>query len=674
MNTIIETNKTKLLAAMPAVRSYEARLASLNDWWGKIALIGKINSHNVASTILEDMNLTKSKFGELQQKLTYNLVVENLKKLVLDNSSKAQVAIDLLIRNLFERTADVGFLATDDDIRVFLASDNVSREQVDFIENRLREYVKKYSVYDEIIIFDTEGRVKAHLDNENPISHSADPLIVETLKSSAEYTETFRYSELQSDKRHSLIYSCKITESNQQGSKAIGVLCLCFRFDDEMAGIFGDLLAADDDGTLMILGADGKVIASSDEQLMPLQAAFANANPVNIASYKLREYIVNTRQTKGYQGFFGLGWTGRMMTPLETAFKRNEAVDRGSAYTDIIDQASTFPQELKDIRKASSDINADLGLLVLNGQIASARKNAAEFMPVLEAIKQIGSDIANIFADSVNSLQEVTVMSSHLNNAGFLASLAVDIMDRNLYERANDCRWWALTSTFRHCLAQPEISPKDEQRMTDILQYINALYTVYTNLYLYDKNGRILAVSNSYERSLLGMQVDERSGAPAALRNSDSQSYSVSPFIRTPFYGNRYTYIYNASITHLASPNQVLGGIGIVFDSEPQFSSMLDEILPRDEAGKLLEGCFAFFTDRNKMVIASANHPSLGAGDSLAIDDRFFAMRTGQKGSEVIQYNGVQYVLGMAVSKGYREYKTVDGYSNDVFAFVFIPF
>ena len=109
MNTIIETNKTKLLAAMPDVKGYEARLASLNDWWGKIALIGKINSHNVASTILDDMNLTKGKFGELQQKLTNNLVVENLKKLVLDNSSKAQVAIDLLIRNLFERTADVGF-------------------------------------------------------------------------------------------------------------------------------------------------------------------------------------------------------------------------------------------------------------------------------------------------------------------------------------------------------------------------------------------------------------------------------------------------------------------------------------------------------------------------------------------------------------------------------------
>ncbi len=33
---------------------------------------------------------------------------------------KSQVAIDILIRNLFERRADIGFLATDDDIRLFL--------------------------------------------------------------------------------------------------------------------------------------------------------------------------------------------------------------------------------------------------------------------------------------------------------------------------------------------------------------------------------------------------------------------------------------------------------------------------------------------------------------------------------------------------------------------------
>jgi|APLak6261673822_1056097.scaffolds.fasta_scaffold01025_7 hypothetical protein len=674
MYTLLETNKTKLLAAMPAVQRYETRLEALNAWWGKIALIGKINSHNIAATILEDMRLTKDKFGELQQKLTHNLLIENLQKLVLDNASKAQVAIDLLIRNLFERTADVGFLATDDDIRAFLALERATDEQVRFIENRLHEYVRKYSVYDEIIVFDTQGKVQAHLDKNNHLSHSNDSLLAETLKTDKEYVETFRYSDLQADRRHSLIYSCRITESNQRDSKALGVLCLCFRFDDEMKGIFANLLMPDDCGVLTVLGADGKVIASSNEQIVPLQAVIQQSGPVSILAYQRRDYMVNTRKTQGYQGFYGLGWRGLMLTPLAMAFGRDDSASGRADYADIMDQASTFPKELRDIRQASSDINADLGLLVLNGQITSARKNAAEFMPVLEAIKQIGSDIAKIFTESVNSLQEITVMSSHLDNAGFLAALAVDIMDRNLYERANDCRWWALTSAFRSNLAHAEVSPQDKKQIGEILQYINALYTVYTNLYVYDNNGEILAVSNADEQIIVGTKVDEATGALAALKNSDSQHYSVSPFVKTRLYGRRHTYIYNAAITALDDAGTVLGGIGIVFDSEPQFKSMLADVLPRDEGGDLLAGCFAVFADRKKTVIAAVNHPELQAGDALSLDERFFALKNGQRDSQVVRFAGVNYVLGIAASQGYREYKAGDGYSNDVLAFVFIPF
>jgi hypothetical protein len=674
MNALLETQSAKLLSAMPVVKNFESKLAALNDWWGKIALIGKINSHNVATTILDDMHRTQNKFGELQKQLTRNLLIENVQKLVLDNSSKAQVAIDLLIRNLFERTADVGFLATDQDIREFLALEQPSAEQELFIENRLQEYVKKYSVYDEIIVFDTQGRMKAHLNKINPIRFSNDPLLAETLASEQDYLETFRYTDIQSNRLHSLIYSCKITRTDDKHSEILGVLCLCFRFDDEMKGIFDGLLMPGDHGTIAITNAEGRVIASSDERLLPLNTGLKSDQPVQIVSYKRQDYIINTRGTTGYQGFFGLGWRGLMMTALDKAFSNDESSASANDYADIIDQASTFPKELRDIRKASADINTDLGLLVLNGQIASARKNAAEFMPVLEAIKQIGSDITGIFTASVNCLQEVTVMSSHLNNAGFLASLAVDIMDRNLYERANDCRWWALTSAFRRCLAGTDLSFAASRQITEILQYINALYTVYTNLYLYDRHGRILAVSDSKQQALVGMILEEASGAAVALKNGDAQSYSVSSFATTPLYRERHTYIYNAAITDLDDPKQILGGIGIVFDSEPQFRSMLNDVLPRDKHGKVFAGCFAVFAARDKSIIGVANNAVLKIGDKLDLDDACFSLKSGQRLSKIVQYQGVNYVLGIAASKGYREYKVADAYRNDVTAVIFIPF
>ena len=673
MNSLINNHLTKLLASMEEIKNLETRLAQLNEWWGKITLIGKINSHNVASTILDDMHRTQGKFGELQQKLTYSLLRENLQKLVLDNASRAQVAIDLLIRNLFERTADVGFLATDDDIRVFLNQTQANSIQIEFIENRLQEYVKKYSVYDEIIILDTQGQVRAHLDSKNQITTSTDSLIQDTLASDQPYLETFRYSELQADRRHSLIYSCKITDTDQKDSRLLGVLCLCFRFDDEMQGIFANLLSYSSTEIISILDSKGLVIASSNEQIIPINTKFDCSTETSLIKFQLQDFIANTRHTKGYQGFKGLGWRGQMLTQLESAFKQDSAAAHNHQYATIIDQSDSFPQELREIRKASLDINADLGLLVLNGQIASARKNAAEFMPVLEAIKQVGTDIAHMFTSSVNSLQEVTVLSSHLNNAGFLASLAVDIMDRNLYERANDCRWWALTSAFRRNLAKTDISELDKHQLSAILGYINNLYTVYTNLYLYDSHGEIIAVSNPQETHIVGSKVEDSSGFRDALREANSQSYSVSNFVSTPFYSDRPTYIYNAAITDLKETNKVIGGIGIVFDSEPQFSAMLTEILPKNADGSPIKNCFAAFTDRKGIILSTVNNAKHAIGEKLPIDEAYLKLSNGQTSSTLIKYSGGNYVLGVAVSKGYREYKTQDNYKNDVIAFVFIP-
>lgn len=675
MQEFLDTHSQTLMHAMPVVQNYEKRLISLNDWWGKIALIGKINSHNIASTILDDMQTTKDKFGQLQKKLTRNLLLENLQKLSLDNVSKAQVAIDMLIRNLFERTADVGFLATDDDIRSFLSPGNSTGINHDFIQQRLQEYVKKYSVYDEILICDTDGNIKAHLNSKNPVSHSNDPLLAETINSNDEYVETFRYSDLQPDKQNSLIYSCKITVTNDPSSQVLGVLCLCFRFEDEMEGIFKNLVHAGEPGILMILDKKGQVIASSNKNKIPLKTSFKIANSLSIVSLKEEKFITSNCKTHGYQGFYGLGWQGQMMTPLKMAFNNETSQkNRDNDYSDLINQASHFTPELKEIRNASIDVNTDLSLLVLNGQITSARKKAAEFMPVLEAIKQIGSDISDIFTESVDTLQEVTVMSSHLDNAGFLAALAVDIMDRNLYERANDCRWWALTTEFRRILAQPSISGNDKQQISNILLYINELYTVYTNLYVYNNQGEILAVSNKNEHHMEGQKLSELTGAYSALKINDSQKYAVSPFVESSFYANRHTYIYNASITELDNTNNVLGGIGIVFDSEPQFQSMLEDALPRNKQGQLIEGSFAIFTDRHKKVISNANNNNYNCGDILELPDRHFTLNSGQKLSEIIDFMDKKYILGVAASQGYREYKTADNYINDVICLLFIPF
>jgi len=674
MKQLLLKNNKHLLASMPEVGSYKTQFSSLNSWWEKITLIGKINSYNIANTILNDMVTTKNKFNELQDKLIDSLLVEHLQKTVIENTAISQVTIDILIRNLFERTADVGFLATDKDTRQFLLSPDSQNQLLPQLEQRLTEYVKKYSVYDEIVILGTDGKVLAHLDQDNPITHSNDPLVQVTLDSTEEYVETFRKSDLQPLLRHSLIYSQKIRLSDDPHSSVIGILCLCFRFDNEVTSIFNKLLHDTSHNTILILDSNENIIASSDEQYHPVGSKSRGSKDIEVFSIKQKYYLSIRTVTTGYEGFNGLDWTAQIITPLDKAFNHQEkhsnySVDDTSAN---FEKSTVFSSELKHIKKDSVEINDDLSLLVLNGKITSARKDAAEFMPVLQSIQTIGEDIANIFLSSVDSL-ETTVVSSLLNNAQFKASLAVDIMDRNLYERANDSRWWALTSDFRAILAQGSMSESDISTLSAILASINELYTVYTNIYIYDTNGKIVAVSNKDERGIVGSIVDESTAATAALNITDSQKYTVSDFASNELYSQQYTYIYNAAITHLET-SKVLGGIGLVFDSQPQFKAILTDTLPVDNSGEIVSGCFAVFTDREKRIISVANNTELAVGDTLALDEHFFIAKNGSSFSEIITYNASSYAVGYAVTNGYREYKTTNDYINDVIAFIFIPF
>ena len=671
MEQLLSNNRQKLQAAIPLIYNYNDRFDDLNHWWGKISLIGKINSHNVSDSILEEMLSTKEKFSELQGRLIQNLMKEHLLKRLADDHNKSQVAIDILIRNLFERTADVGFLATDDDIRAFLLHTDRQVEDIENIRHRLAEYVKKYSVYDEIVLLDTQGRVKANLDIDSSIEFSEDPLISKTLASTDDYTETFRYSDLQPHKRNSLIYSCVIKESNEKDAKALGVLCLCFKFDDEMQSIFSNLQSERAASSIMILSESREVMATSHSQKFKVGEKIPNSGSPDLITIKNKSYISTTSETKGYQGFKGLSWQGVAMTPLNDAFKHSKETGKPQTDSCQLLNSQLFSDDLKQIFKTSMLINDDLSLVVLNGIIAAARNNAVEFMPVLSEIKSTGESIALIFSDSIDNLQS-TVISARLGDVRFCASLAVDIMDRNLYERANDCRWWALTTVFRQYLQLPTVGPDAQQEISNILGYINDLYTVYTNLYVYDKNGIIVAVSNKDHASVIGDKVDTQSGAIDALSCTDSQKYSVSKFVPSAQYDNKHTYIYNASITSLEQ-NNVVGGMGIVFDSGPQFTEMLDDSLPKDESGHTVTGCFGMFCQRDGMIISATEGSPQQVGDVIEIDDTLLGLKNGEKDSRITNYQGKKYAIGIAASKGYREYKTTGDYQNDVVAFIMMP-
>ncbi|TAJ81270.1 MAG: chemotaxis protein CheW [Gallionellaceae bacterium] len=681
----VDQELVELIRMMGKAEEYRERLQALQSVWDSLTLLGHL------SGTATDMSDTRTAFQELSGGLLNQLARATLKKATLAMKSKARVAVDIMVRNLFERTADIGFLAMDDDVREYLAKFAPLRSRVVGEEERLelerydaallarfREYVQKYSVYANIILLDVGGNALLQLDWHNPVRNSKDALIAESLSTAQAYVETFRHSDLLPNESNSLIYSYRVTTAD--GKNNLGVLCLCFRFANEAERIFANLVEEKDWSVVTLLDRRGTVIASSDAFHVPVGAAvkFQLEKDWCVTRFAGRQYLAVTRATQGYQGYMGPGWYGHVMLPLEHAFDQEdgrflEAAVPENALAAVMGNPRLFSDALRDIPCHAAKIQRALNRSVWNGNVSQKSDNKAlnpAFSKILLwEISNTGLKTQDVFDQSISNLHQ-TVVSSILQDSQFQAALAIDIMDRNLYERANDCRWWALSPVFRRALSNPDADALREVAKT--LVHINGLYTVYDNLVVFDRTGRALAVSNPKYQDICGQVLNEE-WVRRALSLGNSQSYTVSNFVPSPLYQDRYSYIYAAAIREQSAAQSIVGGIGIVFDSAPQFAAMLNDALPRDESGAAPAGCFGVFADREHRIIASTQN-ELKPGMQLELEDSYFRIANGAKKSGIAVFNGHYYAVGACMSNGYREYKDKsDSYRNDVIALVFSP-
>lgn len=677
-NIDIEDQLVGMIRHMQAIDECREELNNLQGIWDNLALLGQLSGTG------NDMNGTRQSFQQLTGSLLNQLASETLRKTVWEMKSKAQVAIDILMRNLFERTADIGFLATDDDIGTVLRKANALKGQYSRknaldaglakLKKRFSEYVSKYSVYSDIVLFDTDGEILLRLNKSADVERTQHALFRLALETTEAYVETFDRIDFLPDEHCSLVYSFRVVDRDNQ---PLGVLSLCFRFDNELKGIFADLVTPEDWSVITLLDNDGHVIASSDIYHVPLGATLA---PVLDQDYRVQrfagqEYLAATRSSIGYQGYAGPPWYAHIMLPLQHAFNRDGTGLRKNisqkVLVNIMENSQLFSESLRNIPLQAERIQRELNRSVWNGNVRQCRlgqgKDTGFSKILLWEISNTGARTQSVFQHSIDNLHE-TVVSSVLEDSHFQASLAIDIMDRNLYERANDCRWWALTSSFRELLAEDVISESGKEHISNILAYINSLYTVYTNLIVFDVGGRIVAASNPGEASLIGQSVGEE-WYRRVLMLADSQGYVVSDFAETRFYQGRHTYIYGAAIRDPEGV-KVVGGIGIVFDSAPQFSAMLRDALPKNIEGRIDATSFGAFVSGDGRVIACSDE-RFKPGDQFPIASAVSNLKPGEEMTGVYALGDCYHALGAHASSGYREYKgKFDHYKNEVIAVV----
>jgi chemotaxis signal transduction protein len=633
----------ELLPHMRRVVNVDRDLHDLSLLWQMIEASSAISCPEQADTILPTLSQTRENFAGLQARLVQQLSEEHLAEVGDELASVAQCTIDILVRNLFERTADVGFLAIDDDLRAFCVADPDTQAALrPAMEQRLREYRAKYTVYDDVMALAPDGQLLVRLTDE-PLSLSHDPIVSQALQAGA-YVERYAVSDLAQGAGAALLYAHRILD---EAGQAVGVLVLRFRCADELRRIFSSVSDKGSHIAIALIDDEGQVLLSSDEAHVPLGARLecSSANQVGVTVFAGREYLSVTCPTRGYQGYGGPGWRAQAMVSLLTAFRG--AHDVGDAHENV----ALDNEHLQRIQSDVEAINRNLRRVVWNGRLTAGSRGGsqAQLKAVLTQVNIAGARTRDRVAHAIGDLYR-TALGRARHQARELARLAADVMDRNLYERANDCRWWALSPVLQRTLAQPA-SPEADRALVNVLQTINGLYTVYTRLVAFDAEGVIRAVSvESSLAPLTGTRIDPAL-CKATFGLADSQRYAVSAFEPSPLSDGTPTYVYLAAV-RAPEHARPIGGIAIVFNAEREFQAMLADVMG-ERTG------VAAFVDAQGRVVASSDgrYP---VGVSMPFD-----------GTEaIVEHDGAHLTAAGVEASGYREFKQGDGYSNGIRAVV----
>ena len=673
------------LPYMPDVARCELSLRELNQMWQLIESSAKMNCPAEARLLLPAMVATRTGFAHLEQALIANLVQEKVRHVLANLGTQARYAIDILVRNLFERTADVGFLATDADLCAFVANhddDNGDGDAVlEAARQRLAAYRDKYTVYDEIMLLDTAGRVLVQADTTTPVTWSRDALLAATLATDG-YVETFRATDLRPGKSRALVYSHRMRDPRT--GEPVGVLCLCFNFEQEMDAIFAAYRDPSHRANMLLLDAQDRVISSADPLWIPAgvqvpvntQGAGGAARPLLFGG---REYLVQTFGCNDYQGYPGpTGWKAQLMVPLDLAFRDSGAdVIQGAdaqLVQGLLSHAQAFSPPLHELMTAVTRTTRTIGRIVWNGKVTSHTEgngsgsggNNSRLNTILDQISGTGARSDALFSRSIRDLYQ-TVLAASISQAELTSQLLVDMLDRNLYERANDCRWWALTAQLRRGLAEGG----NDDAIKTVLVHINRLYTVYARLFVYDRQGRIVAATGAGPLPCTHVDADTL-GRVCALRSE--LDHHVERFAPSALYDGAPTFIYHAAIRHPEQAANVVGGIGVVFDAGPELANMLHSGV----AGR--RNMHAYFITPERQVLAStdAAHPP---GATLALPATQLAAllaagdRNGRSsGALMMEHDGQYVIAACSRAAGYREFRTGAGVEQPVLALLLESF
>ncbi|MGK9051190.1 methyl-accepting chemotaxis protein [Neorhizobium petrolearium] len=240
----------------------------------------------------------------------------------------AQTLVQLIVRNLFERTADVRWWATD--TALWQALEEPSAEKAAFAAERLGVINRFYTVYLDLVMTDLSGKVIA---SANPrfqrklvgTSLAGDPWFTAACRcqSGDEYIVDEVKPSPPHDNHHALVYATGIREGGKLDGRLLGTLGVYFDWQNQGHAIVEKEAnlppQVAERTTVMLLDGNSRVIASTDPARLFTHFMLAkHGSEVSGSYYDNTGCIVAFAKTLGYEDYDGLGWHGVVIQKTES--------------------------------------------------------------------------------------------------------------------------------------------------------------------------------------------------------------------------------------------------------------------------------------------------------------------------------------------------------------------
>jgi hypothetical protein len=307
-----------------------------------------------------------------------------------------------------------------------------------------------------------------------------------------------------------------------------------------------------------------------------------------------------------------------------------------------------------------NEINRASSYLAINALIESARAGAAGagFVVVAREVKRVSAQIGELanslsvdLATEVKRLAELgdeVLQRMQAQQAQRLTDLAlnlIDIIDRNLYERSCDVRWWATDSAVVEAVSEPNAASAAYacKRLGVILDS----YTVYLDLWVVDANGRVLA--NGRPDRYPGVMGSEVRGQPwfeQAMATGSGNEFASTDIESLAPLGNALVASYSTAIRRGGEAHgEPLGALVIFFDWQTQADAVVASVKFSDEE-----------RGRARALILDSNHRVIAASDGKGTLSEVMHLPALDKPTGQLRSKDGT-LLGYAKTPGYETYR-----------------